>query len=33
MRQRWLVFALIVGVLAFVAAGCGGGDDDSERRG
>ena len=28
MRYRWLVFALIVGVLAFVAAGCGGGDDD-----
>ena len=27
MRYRWLVFALIVGVLAFVAAGCGGGDD------
>ena len=28
MRYRWLVFALIVGALAFVAAGCGGGDDD-----
>ncbi|CAN5708393.1 ABC transporter substrate-binding protein [soil metagenome] len=28
MRKRWLVFALLVGVLAFVAAGCGGGDDD-----
>jgi ABC-type glycerol-3-phosphate transport system substrate-binding protein len=28
MRKRWLVFALIVGALAFVAAGCGGGDDD-----
>ena len=28
MRRRWLVFALLVGVLAFVAAGCGGGDDD-----
>ncbi|MBA3375241.1 MAG: extracellular solute-binding protein [Actinobacteria bacterium] len=27
MRHRWLVFALLVGVLAFVAAGCGGGDD------
>ncbi|MGH3132908.1 MAG: ABC transporter substrate-binding protein [Gaiellaceae bacterium] len=27
MRYRWLVFALLVGVLAFVAAGCGGGDD------
>ncbi len=27
MRRRWLVFALLVGVLAFVAAGCGGGDD------
>lgn len=27
MRKRWLVFALVVGVLAFVAAGCGGGDD------
>ena len=26
MRNRWLVFALIVGVLAFVAAGCGGDD-------
>ncbi len=33
MRQRWLVFALIVGVLAFVAAGCGGGDDDSGAEG
>ena len=28
MRYRWIVFALIVGALAFVAAGCGGGDDD-----
>ena len=28
MRKRWLVFALLVGVLAFVAAGCGGGDDE-----
>jgi alpha-glucoside transport system substrate-binding protein len=27
MRYRWLVFALLVGVLAFVAAGCGGDDD------
>ena len=27
MRYRWLVFALLVGALAFVAAGCGGGDD------
>jgi alpha-glucoside transport system substrate-binding protein len=27
MRKRWLVFALLVGVLAFVAAGCGGDDD------
>ena len=27
MRRRWLVFALLVGVLAFVAAGCGGDDD------
>ena len=27
MKYRWLVFALIVGALAFVAAGCGGGDD------
>ena len=33
MRQRWLVFALMVGVLAFVAAGCGGGDDDSGAEG
>jgi alpha-glucoside transport system substrate-binding protein len=28
MRYRWLVFALLVGALAIVAAGCGGGDDD-----
>ncbi|MBA3401575.1 MAG: extracellular solute-binding protein [Actinobacteria bacterium] len=28
MRKGWLVFALLVGVLAFVAAGCGGGDDE-----
>ena len=27
MRYRWLVFALLVGALAFVAAGCGGDDD------
>jgi alpha-glucoside transport system substrate-binding protein len=27
MRKRWLVFALLVGVLSFVAAGCGGDDD------
>jgi len=27
MRHRWLVFALLVGVLAFTAAGCGGDDD------
>ena len=27
MRYRWLVFALLVGALAFTAAGCGGGDD------
>ncbi len=27
MRYRWLVFALIVGALAFAAAGCGGDDD------
>ena len=26
MRHRWLVFALLVGVLALSAAGCGGGD-------
>jgi alpha-glucoside transport system substrate-binding protein len=28
MRYRWLVLALLVGALAFVAAGCGGGGDD-----
>ena len=28
MRKRWLVFALLVGALAFTAAGCGGDDDD-----
>jgi alpha-glucoside transport system substrate-binding protein len=28
MRYRWLVFALLVGALAFVAAGCGGDDDE-----
>jgi alpha-glucoside transport system substrate-binding protein len=27
MRYRWLVFALLVGALAFAAAGCGGDDD------
>jgi alpha-glucoside transport system substrate-binding protein len=27
MRKRWLLLTLLVGVLAFVAAGCGGGDD------
>jgi alpha-glucoside transport system substrate-binding protein len=27
MRYRWLVFALLVSALAFVAAGCGGDDD------
>ena len=27
MKRRWLVFALLIGVLAFVAAGCGGDDD------
>jgi alpha-glucoside transport system substrate-binding protein len=26
MRNRWVMFALLVGALAFVAAGCGGGD-------
>ena len=29
MKKRWLVFALLVSVLAFVAAGCGGGDDEA----
>jgi alpha-glucoside transport system substrate-binding protein len=33
MRYRWLVFALLVGALAFVAAGCGGGDDDGGAEG
>jgi alpha-glucoside transport system substrate-binding protein len=28
MRHRWLVLTLVVGALAFVAAGCGGGDDN-----
>jgi len=28
MRHRWLALTLIVGALAFVAAGCGGGDDN-----
>ena len=27
MRKRWLVFALLVGALAFTAAGCGDDDD------
>ena len=27
MRKRWLALASLVGVLAFVAAGCGGDDD------
>jgi ABC-type glycerol-3-phosphate transport system substrate-binding protein len=29
MRYRWIALALLVGVLAFVAAGCGGDDDGS----
>jgi ABC-type glycerol-3-phosphate transport system substrate-binding protein len=33
MRYRWLVFALFVGILAFAAAGCGGGDDDGGAEG
>ncbi len=33
MRHRWLAFALLVGALAFVAAGCGGGDDDGGAEG
>ncbi len=33
MRYRWLAFALLVGALAFVAAGCGGGDDDGGAEG
>jgi alpha-glucoside transport system substrate-binding protein len=33
MRYRWLVLALLVGALAFVAAGCGGGDDDGGAEG
>ena len=28
MRHRWFAFALLVGALAFVAAGCGGDDDE-----
>ena len=27
MRYRWFVLPLVVGALAFAAAGCGGGDD------
>jgi alpha-glucoside transport system substrate-binding protein len=33
MRYRWLVLVLLVGALAFVAAGCGGGDDDGGAEG
>jgi alpha-glucoside transport system substrate-binding protein len=33
MKYRWLVLALLVGALAFVAAGCGGGDDDGGAEG
>jgi alpha-glucoside transport system substrate-binding protein len=33
MRYRWLAFALLVGALAFVAAGCGGDDDDGGAEG
>jgi len=33
MRYRWLVCALIVGALSFVAAGCGGGDDGGTAEG
>ena len=33
MRNRWLVFALIVGTLAFVAAGCGGDDGGGSAEG
>lgn len=33
MRKRWLALALLVGVLAFVAAGCGGGDDGGTAEG
>ena len=33
MRQRWVVLALVVGVLAFVAAGCGGSDDGGSAEG
>jgi alpha-glucoside transport system substrate-binding protein len=33
MRYRWLVFALIVGALAFVAAGCGGDDNGGSAEG
>ena len=33
MKYRWLVFALIVGALAFVAAGCGGDDNGGSAEG
>jgi alpha-glucoside transport system substrate-binding protein len=33
MRKRWVVLALFVGVLAFVAAGCGGDDDGGSASG
>jgi alpha-glucoside transport system substrate-binding protein len=33
MRYRWLVFALILGALAFVAAGCGGDDNGGSAEG
>jgi alpha-glucoside transport system substrate-binding protein len=33
MRYRWLVFALLVGALAFAAAGCGGDDGGGEVEG
>jgi alpha-glucoside transport system substrate-binding protein len=33
MRKRWIAWALLVAALAFVAAGCGGGDDDGGAEG
>ena len=33
MRYRWVVLALVVGALAFVAAGCGGGGDGGSAEG